>query len=151
MDVQKRKSDLTVDKVTDWWETEITDIAPGVIRVRGYAIEDLIGRLSFAETIWLTLKGELPTQAPARLFEAVLVSGVDHGPQAPSIAIARMAATCGIGINGAIASGVNVLGDVHGGAGQQCMHVLAAIHARTSAGAELSIAVNEEIAARRGF
>ena len=31
------------------------------------------------------------------------------------IQIARMAATCGIGINGAIASGVNVLGDVHGG------------------------------------
>jgi citrate synthase len=82
MDVQKRKSDLTVDKVTDWWETEITDIAPGVIRVRGYAIEDLIGRVSFAEVIWLTLKGELPAKAKARLFEAVLVSAVDHGRRA---------------------------------------------------------------------
>ena len=151
MDVQKRKSDLTVDKVTDWWETEITDIAPGVIRVRGYAIEDLIGRVSFAEVIWLTLKGELPAKAQARLFEAVLVSAVDHGPQAPSIAIARMAATCGIGINGAIASGVNVLGDVHGGAGQQCMQLLTAIHARMQADAELTMAVEEEIAARGGF
>ena len=77
--------------------------------------------------IWLMLRGELPRPHEAHLLGAVLVAGVDHGPQAPSIAIARMAITCGIGINGAIASGVNVLGDVHGGAGQQCMELLSGI------------------------
>jgi citrate synthase len=111
MDVEKAKSALTVEQVTEWWETEITDIAPGVIRIRGYAIEDLIGRIGFADMIWLTLRGELPTKAQARLFEAMLVSAVDHGPQAPSIAIGRMAATCGVGINSAMASGINALGD----------------------------------------
>jgi citrate synthase len=70
------------------------------------------------------LRGELPSPDQATLLEAVLVAGVDHGPQAPSVAIARMASTCGVGLNSAIASGVNVLGDVHGGAGAQCMEML---------------------------
>src|ERR1043165_7457809 len=126
---------LSLDAVTEWWEREITAIAPGSIRVRGYAIEDLMGRISFPAVIWLVLRGELPSEAQADLFGAILVAGVDHGPQAPSIAIARMAITCGIGLNGAVASGVNVLGDVHGGAGQQCMELLCDIDRRAKTAA----------------
>src|SRR3546814_9480191 len=85
---------------------------PGVIRYRGYAIEDLIGHVGLAQMIWLLTRGELPSPQQAGLLEAALMSAVDHGPQAPSIAIARMAATCGVGLNSAMASAVNVLGDV---------------------------------------
>ncbi len=105
----------------NWWRTEIIDMEPGSIRYRGYAIEDLIGNLGFAEMVWLMLRGELPEPGQGALLEAALVSGVDHGPQAPSIAIARMAITCGVGLNNAMASAVNVLGDVHGGAGEQAV------------------------------
>ena len=59
----------------------------------------------------------------AELLDTALMSAIDHGPQAPSIAIARMAATCGVGLNNAIASAVNVLGDVHGGAGEQAVEI----------------------------
>src|SRR4030095_11734913 len=104
-----------------WWTTSIIEMRPGVIRYRGYAIEDLIGRVGFAEMVWLLTRGELPTSGQAELLEAALVAAVDHGPQAPSIAIARMAITCGVGINNAMASAINVLGDVHGGAGEQCV------------------------------
>ena len=34
-----------------------------------------------------------------------------------------MAVTCGLPVNGAMASAINVLDDVHGGAGQQCMEL----------------------------
>lgn len=129
-----------------WWESAITDIAPGSIRIRGYAIEDLIGRISFPAMIWLMLRGELPAQSQAHLLGALLVAGVDHGPQAPSIAIARMAITCGIGMNGAIASGVNVLGDVHGGAGQQCMELLSGIAQKSGRGSDVKSVVAEELA-----
>ena len=71
--------------------------------------------------VWLLTRGELPKPAEAKLLEAALVAAVDHGPQAPSIAVARMAITCGIGINNAMASAINVLGDIHGGAGEQCV------------------------------
>jgi citrate synthase len=113
--------------VGDWWSSSLTEIAPDTIRLRGYPIEQLIGNITFPAVVWLMTRGELPSAAQSRLLEAVLVAGVDHGPLAPSLAIARMAATCGVGLNNAIASGVNVLGDVHGGAGAQCMEFLSGI------------------------
>src|ERR1044072_9741217 len=105
----------------DWWSTAIIEMKPGMIRYRGYAVEDLIGRVSFAEMVFLLPRGELPHPEAAKLLEAALVAAVDHGPQAPSIAAARMAISCGVGINNAMASAINMLGDVHGGAGEQCV------------------------------
>lgn len=131
----------------DWWATSIIEMHPGVIRYRGYAIEELIGRVSFPAMIWLMLRGELPSAAQADLLGAALTAAVDHGPQAPSIAIARMAVTCGVGINNAMASAINVLGDVHGGAGEQAVELYAAIAGRLDAGAGLDAAVAAEIAA----
>jgi len=106
-----------------WWDTSIIDIHPGRIAIRGYPIEELIGNVRFPDMIWLMLRGELPTRAQGDLLEAAMVPGVDHGPHAPSIAIAQMAVSCGLPVNGAMASAINVLDDVHGGAGQQCMEL----------------------------
>ncbi|GAB3363405.1 MULTISPECIES: citryl-CoA lyase [Giesbergeria] len=128
-------------RVPDWWRTSIIEMKPGMIRYSGYAIEDLIGRTSFAQMIWLMTRGELPSEGQGRLLDAALMSAVDHGPQAPSIAIARMAATCGVGLNNAMASAVNVLGDVHGGAGEQAVSMYLDIATRQDAGALLTDAV----------
>jgi len=123
-----------------WWDTAIIDMEPGQIRFFGYPIEELIGRLSFTQMIWLMLRGEIPTAGQASLLDAALMSGVDHGPQAPSIAIARMAATCGVGLNNAMASALNTLGDVHGGAGEQAVELYEAIAAATESGQPLEAA-----------
>jgi citrate synthase len=131
----------------DWWATSIIEMRPGVIRYRGYPIEELIGRVSFPAMIWLMLRGELPSEAQADLLGTALMAAVDHGPQAPSIAIARIAATCGIGINNAMASATNVLGDVHGGAGEQCVELYNAIAARIESGSTQDDAVKAELAA----
>lgn len=125
-----------------WWTTAIIDIHPGQIHVRGYAIQDLIGKLSFPQMIWLMLRGEIPSPPQAKLLEAALVASVDHGPHAPSIAVARIAATTGIDLNNVMASAVNVLGDVHGGAGQQCMELYEAIAADPRSGSDLKAAVD---------
>src|ERR1700759_2278023 len=126
-----------------WWNTGIIDIHPGQISVRGYAIQDLIGRINFPQMIWLMLRGDLPTPAQVKLLEAALVASVDHGPHAPSIAIARIASTTGIDLNNAMASAINVLGDVHGGAGQQCMELYAAVASHPKAASDLGVAVDE--------
>jgi citrate synthase len=128
-------------RVGDWWRTSIIDMRPGVIRYSGYPIQELIGNVGFTQMIWLMTRGELPTEGQARLLDAALMSAVDHGPQAPSIAIARMAATCGVGLNNAMASAVNVLGDVHGGAGEQAVEMYASIAARIDTGATTADAV----------
>ncbi|QBY51022.1 citryl-CoA lyase [Cupriavidus oxalaticus] len=125
----------------DWWHTGIIDMKPGEIRYRGYPIEQLIGRVSFAQMIWLMLRGELPGPGQGELLDAALMAAVDHGPQAPSIAIARMAATCGVGLNNAMASAVNVLGDVHGGAGEQAVALYQDVAARIDNGSSMDDAV----------
>ena len=93
-------SEAKLQSASDWWSTDIIDIHLGKIAIHGYPIEELIGNVSFLEMIWLMLRGELPSQGQARLLEAAMVPGVDHGPQAPSIAIFRMAVTCGLPVNG---------------------------------------------------
>ena len=139
--------DPTLAQAQQWWRTSVIDMKPGVIRFRGSAIEDLIGRVSYPQMAWLMLRGELPSRAQADLLEAALVAAVDHGPQAPSIAIARMAVTCGLPLNGAMASAINTLDDVHGGAGEQAMALYADIAARVDAGTALEQSAADAIAA----
>jgi citrate synthase len=128
-----------------WWDTAIIDIHPGKIAIRGYPIEELIGRVRFPDMIWLMLRGDLPTRGQSDLLEAALVPGVDHGPHAPSIAISRMAVTCGLPVNGAMASAINVLDDVHGGAGQQCMELYREIDAEAGEAGDLVAAATAVI------
>jgi citrate synthase len=132
-----------LDKAQAWWTTDIIDIHPGKIGIRGYPIQDLIGKLSFPQMIWLMVRGDLPSKAQAQLLEAALVASVDHGPHAPSIAIARMAVTCGVDLNNAMASGINVLGDIHGGPGQQCMELYEQVAAASTDGKDLAAACDQ--------
>lgn len=138
---------VTTHDVTDWWTTAVSDIEPGVIRLRGYRVEDLIRGASFVQTIWAMVRGDLPTDEQAALLEKALVAAVDHGPQAPSIAAARMAATCGVGLHGAMSTGVGLLGDIHGGAGQQCVALLTAIANEADAPNRLPDVVAGQLAA----
>src|SRR6476659_7379024 len=150
-------SDVSASRATktpeDWWSTSIIDMKPGAIRYHGYAIEELIGRVGFADMVYLMTRGELPHPDAAKLLEAALVSAVDHGPQAPSIAAARMAITCGVGINNAMANAANMLGDVHGGAGEQCVSLFNAIAARMgekSSGMEEAVTLEMNALAQQG-
>lgn len=142
-----KTADERLQDASDWWSTSIIDIQPGKIGVRGYPIQDLIGRIRFPDMVWLMLRGELPTAAQSALLEAAMVAAVDHGPHAPSIAISRMAVTCGLPLNGAMASAINALDDVHGGAGEQCMALFDDIDQSTGEGDNRAEATHEQIEA----
>ncbi|MET1016252.1 MAG: citrate/2-methylcitrate synthase, partial [Leifsonia flava] len=51
-----------------WWHTDIIDVRPGEIDLRGYPVQELIGTVGFVDTIWLMLRGELPSHAQAALL-----------------------------------------------------------------------------------
>lgn len=121
------KAEEALAKTKAWWSTNIIDIQPGIIRIKGTPIENLIGNVGYPHMVWLMLRDDEPTLGQLTLLEAALVSAVDHGPQAPSIAIARMGVTCGLPLNGAMASAINVLDDIHGGAGEQCLGLFNAL------------------------
>jgi citrate synthase len=105
-------------------KTNITSIAPGKIRVKGYDIAELMGRKSFAEVVYLILKGELPTEAEGRMMDAILTSSVDHGITPPSSLAARIIMSGGNPLNAAVAGGILTIGESHGGAIEQCARYL---------------------------
>jgi len=112
-----------VARAKAWWSTNIIDIQPGIIRIKGEPIQNMIGNVGYVHMVWRMLRDDVPNAGQLHLLEAALVAAVDHGPQAPSIAIARMGVTCGLPLNGAMASAINMLDDIHGGAGEQCLQL----------------------------
>ena len=109
---------------TDRWQTALTSIAPNSILIRGYAVDELMGRLSFADAVYLLLMGELPSPAIGRMLNAVLVSSLDHGVTPPSTLAARNVATSGAPLKDSVAAGILAFGPHHGGDIESCMRFL---------------------------
>ena len=106
------------------WHTSITCIEPNKISVRGYPLDEMMGRLTFGEAVYLLLLGELPTPSIGRLMEAVLLSSIDHGATPPSTLAARNVATSGAPLRNAVAAGILGFGRHHGGDIEPCLHFL---------------------------
>jgi citrate synthase len=81
-------------------------------------------KLSYAEAVYLILKGELPSKAEAELMNAILVASIDHGASPPSVLGSRTVMSGGNSLNAAIAGGVLVIGDTHGGAIEQSAKIM---------------------------
>src|SRR5262245_63835586 len=110
--------------VGDEWCTALTGIEPNKILVRGYPLDEIMGRLTFGESIYLLLMGEVPTPGIGRLMEALLVSFIDHGATPPSTLAARNTATTGAPLRACVAAGVLGFGRHHGGDIESCMQFL---------------------------
>ncbi len=106
------------------WQSSLTDIAPNKILIRGYPLDEMMGRLGFAEAVYLLLMGELPTPAIGRMMNAVLVSTIDHGVTPPSTLAARNVATSGAPLKDCVAAGILAFGPHHGGDIESCMRFL---------------------------
>jgi citrate synthase len=103
------------------WKTGITRVEPNKISLRGYPIDKLMGKISFAQAIYLVLKGEFPSPEVGRLVDAIFVSSVDHGASPPSALAARTVASTGAELNSAVAAGVLAISRLHGGAIEEGM------------------------------
>lgn len=106
------------------WQTSLTAIEPNKIQVRGYPLDEMMGRLGFAEAVYLLLMGELPTPAIGRMLNAVLISSIDHGVTPPSTLAARNVATSGAPLKDCVAAGILAFGPHHGGDIESCMRFL---------------------------
>jgi len=109
------------------WRTAIVSARENSIRIRGYDIAELMQQATFTDTVFLLHRGRLPSPAETRLLNAILISGADHGANAPSCATARLAASGNRqSLSAAVAAGILTIGDEHGGAGSLCMEMIAA-------------------------
>jgi citrate synthase len=129
------------------WKTAITEIGPNKVAVRGYRIDELMGRISFGEMVYLVLKGELPIPEIGKLMDAMLVSSVDHGATPPSALAARTVASGGAPLTTAIAGGIMTINRHHGGAIEGCMRVLQELVAyKDGKGIDATTAAREKMA-----
>lgn len=108
----------------DNWKTAITEVKPNELRLRGYRIDELMGKRSLAQTVWLTWMGELPKPEWTPLIEALLLASIDHGVTPPSALAARVVTSTGGSISQAVAGGVLTINASHGGAIEGCMRTL---------------------------
>lgn len=110
----------------DSWRTAITDHDETHVWVRGYDVNDLMTKATFADMVFLLHRGELPTLAERKLIDAILVAIADHGSGSPSAMAARTIATGNRrAVEAAIAGGILAVGDAHAGAGYACMLIIA--------------------------
>jgi citrate synthase len=108
-------------ELDDKWRTALTCIEPNKILVRGYPLDEMMGRLTFGEAIYLLLMGEVPSPGIGSLMEAMLVSFIDHGATPPSTLAARNTASTGASLRASVAAGVLGFGKYHGGDIESCM------------------------------
>jgi citrate synthase len=119
--VERRSSKRTSDGK---WRTALTCIEQNKILVRGFPLDEMMGRLTFGEAIYLLFMGEVPSPAIGSMMEAMLVSFIDHGATPPSTLAARNTATTGAPLRACVAAGVLGFGRYHGGDIEACMRLL---------------------------
>ncbi|MBL0918563.1 MAG: citryl-CoA lyase [Hydrogenophaga sp.] len=102
----------------DQWRTAIACGDRDAVVLRGYDLQELVGRVSFAEAFLLLATGELPPPGHARVLDAMMVSVLDHGI-VPSSIVTRYLASAGTPLQAAVAGGVMAFGDTYGGACEQ--------------------------------
>ncbi len=118
--------------MSETWQTAITEIEPNSVRVRGYDIAELMGRVSFGQAVYLILRGELPDEPTGQLMEAIIVSSIDHGATPPSVMAARTLASTGATLSASVGAGLMSINAHHGGAITKCARQLGEISERAS-------------------
>ncbi len=106
------------------WPTKITSIRENEILIQGFPIEELMGEASFSDVIFIALKGTIPSETEKKIFNAILVSSIDHGVTPPSALAVMNSASTGAPLNAALASGLLSINNFHGGAIENTMKLL---------------------------
>ncbi|MCX7738101.1 MAG: citryl-CoA lyase [Hydrogenothermaceae bacterium] len=105
------------------WKTAITFNTKEESYIRGYPLTEMIGSLSFTESIFLVLKGELPTDHERKMLDAIFTSVVDHGVAPPSVVGMRHILSGGNELHVGVAAGILAFGRYHGGALEDAMRI----------------------------
>ena len=105
------------------FKTSISKMTADDHTIRGHKLSALM-KGSFSDAIFLILNGETPSPQQSKIFEALLVSIIDHGMGTTSSLASRFVASGGNSVNASIAGGVLAIGDYHGGAIEKAMAAL---------------------------
>lgn len=95
------------------------------IFVRGYDLnKDLLGKISFAQMVYLMLQGRMPTADEGRMIDTMLIVLVDHGMTTGAAAARMTFHSAPEAIQGAVAAAILGAGSVHLGSSEHCARML---------------------------
>jgi citrate synthase len=95
------------------------------IFVRGYDLnKELLGKITFAQMVYLMLEGRLPTAEEGRMVDTMLIVLVDHGMTTGAAAARMTFHSAPEAIQGAVAAAILGAGSVHLGSSEHCAKML---------------------------
>jgi citrate synthase len=134
-------------------KTRIAHSDETTVIIRGKSLmDDMIGKMSFTETMYFLIKHRPPTQAETRVLDACLVTLMEHG-FTPSSLVARMVHdSVPDQVQVAMAAGLLTIGGVFVGTMEGCAKILqAGIEAGGDLDAYCTQVVKEHRAARKAM
>ena len=69
----------TADQSGAYWTSSVSQVTDTNLYVRGYDLEDLIGRIPFTAAIFLVIRGRIPSGHEIQALDAVLSRILDYG------------------------------------------------------------------------
>ena len=95
------------------------------IFVREYDLnKDLLGKITFAQMVYLMLEGRMPTPEQGRMIDTMLIVLVDHGMTTGAAAARMTFHSAPEAIQGAVAAAILGAGSVHLGSSEHCARML---------------------------
>lgn len=79
------------EQADPYWTTSIAAVTDTSVHIRGYDLEELIGRIPFTAAAFLLVRGRIPTPQESRTLDAVLSAVLDYGLEKPGTVAARYA------------------------------------------------------------
>src|SRR6185295_12384736 len=95
------------------------------IYVRNYDLnKDLLGKITFAQMVYLMIVGRMPTAEEGRMVDTMLIVLVDHGMTTGAAAARMTFHSAPEAIQGAVAAAILGAGSVHLGSSEHCARML---------------------------
>jgi citrate synthase len=95
------------------------------IFVRGFDLnEELMGKITFAQMVYLMLVGRMPSTEEGRMIDTMLIVLVDHGMTTGALAARMTYHSAPEALQGAVAAAILGAGSVHLGSSEYCAKML---------------------------
>jgi citrate synthase len=97
-------------QASPYWTTSVSRVTDSKVYIRGFDLEEIIGRLPFSAAAYLLIRGRIPTPTEAELLDTVLSAILDYSLQKSGTVAARYIASANPSMAAALATSVLGIG-----------------------------------------
>ena len=135
-----------------YWTTSVSRVTDSKVYIRGFDLEEIIGRLPFSAAVYLMIRDRIPTPAETDLLDTVLSAILDYSLQKSGTVAARYIASANPNMAAALAASVLGIGKNTMDPSETakfCLDAHARLEAEGGDPAELAQRIVEEMRARK--